>query len=1576
MSDRILIGIYSHDGDFIDYLFDSDREFEGQIYAPQFTINANGQRDLSLSMPLRILSKDKSKYIDNPRWEYITKQYKVRIEDSNGINEYVLRSYDEIHSDSDQIIINATFMSLAEFELSQIGYDIVFDENTLRMYASNEDPNDPDNTPIGTYNSDIHFWEEKLLEKVPSWNHKVESYYEVDNEMAIDNRQITDPTSELKTGKEQFYEDDRIISYDDDNEPIKRDTYEIKQRILTASKSSVWNIQQDICEKFECWPIFEIKYNNEGKIISKTILLKNDLPQDALFTIDYKKNLKNIQRTVDASQVVTKMYVSDLDNENVNEGIVSISTNEKNYMKENYLLDLSWFLGENTTDSDLESQELIKPNLTLTFKASNYANPKITEKTITNTKDIIEQHKTNIRHRNIYIENKSLELSEAKDNLINLKEELEFMKASRDSAQETLNDIREEWALCPDGPQTKEKRKCYVYTEDGNRIVKFSEKGVRVSDVPRVFYDPINLVFTESGADVTKENVNLIQWEPLEYDEIVGTVTKMIVLNVKLGSAETYGCFSCDLTYYPLDFYNKLRRYWSTKVNEYKVRLEELGELKENGGTIGLIPELENKIEILKSELYNAQKEKSEAINEFENLMFPYIREGYWEDTDYGIYTNNPVETLKMIPKEEPLIDPVKDYVDWDEDYLCFKIPNTIICNYNTLIEELTYDQNGNVQIVNRTERKTLRLYDVIDINTVEVSTINPAYQNAIGGYRTYVKGTDFEVQYGYTTYDKENESEYDRGIYITFLRRAGSQFYTHDITKDTELYIRAKARSGQAYIFGTEIKPKFNNVRPYFAPMDRTLEIIEDDVVASSVKVEFSTGLVNYSSSIVREATQQRYELLYGKDYNIDKQLDPITKKTVTRIHLNSTTNSPLGTEGALTDVPSWYNLTYEQDVTGKFYYNDAIKIMKNSCIPQVSYTIGVLDISTVLNPNLKVENFKPVVGTKIPIYDEELNFNGLVGFVSSITYDLLEPQNTTLTVTNFKDKFEDLFQKITASTIALESKEYNFDKATQITTSSGEIKVELLMNSLMQNNMALALSPNNDVVWDNSGITVTNKDLNKDGVYGKLKITSNGIFISNKYDEFGNYAWTTAITPDFINANAITVGHLDTRQIQIFNSTEPRFMWNESGLYAYGENADGYTDFNSYVVYNHDGLNFRELATLTNSKNIDNLFSQDFKTQYTSWEYVGDNQQVKQETVNGKPRYYIRISHTYMENSIEAKIKSNTFKTTNELPRIVKGHKYYYSAKVRFNNIPSTAAVDLYAGFSGRYKELEFEEIKGKVTSNNKTSSGWNIISGFAENIDNTGSFGVIAALTELNQEWSLDIAEPIIIDITEGFGLNTPKQSDLDELSYFIGTQKIDKGSMNIYQTSVSLGWNGLSIGAQDNVVQLTSTDGLVIYAPTDGLNHNNREMRVQLGTWTDDDGTEKYGIRGLKNGMQVFELSQEGVKFSYNGDSSFGTMDDIVEDSIGYNCYITSSNGDTFINGNVNTILTITVVKGKEDITDTLNESNFEWKKIGYNGLVDTTWTPEYVNNTRHTQVKINAEDIAQKATFVCTVKVSE
>ena len=51
MSDRVQISIYSHDGNFIDALYDSDKEFEGQAYAPQITVNSNGQKNLSLTLP-------------------------------------------------------------------------------------------------------------------------------------------------------------------------------------------------------------------------------------------------------------------------------------------------------------------------------------------------------------------------------------------------------------------------------------------------------------------------------------------------------------------------------------------------------------------------------------------------------------------------------------------------------------------------------------------------------------------------------------------------------------------------------------------------------------------------------------------------------------------------------------------------------------------------------------------------------------------------------------------------------------------------------------------------------------------------------------------------------------------------------------------------------------------------------------------------------------------------------------------------------------------------------------------------------------------------------------------------------------------------------------------------------------------------------------------------------------------------------------------------------------------------------------------------------------------------------------
>ena len=82
---EIKIGIYSHQDDFLGLLYDSNREFEGQITAPQITINSNGGKTLTFSMPLMIYDRRSKDYIDNPKWDYVTNHYKVRVIEDNEI---------------------------------------------------------------------------------------------------------------------------------------------------------------------------------------------------------------------------------------------------------------------------------------------------------------------------------------------------------------------------------------------------------------------------------------------------------------------------------------------------------------------------------------------------------------------------------------------------------------------------------------------------------------------------------------------------------------------------------------------------------------------------------------------------------------------------------------------------------------------------------------------------------------------------------------------------------------------------------------------------------------------------------------------------------------------------------------------------------------------------------------------------------------------------------------------------------------------------------------------------------------------------------------------------------------------------------------------------------------------------------------------------------------------------------------------------------------------------------------------------------------------------------------------------
>jgi hypothetical protein len=108
-----------------------------------------------------------------------------------------------------------------------------------------------------------------------------------------------------------------------------------------------------------------------------------------------------------------------------------------------------------------------------------------------------------------------------------------------------------------------------------------------------------------------------------------------------------------------------------------------------------------------------------------------------------------------------------------------------------------------------------------------------------------------------------------------------------------------------------------------------------------------------------------------------------------------------------------------------------------------------------------------------------------------------------------------------------------------------NGTLNSELLQKTIANSDFILSNSINEDVTWDNTGITVVSTAERANVV----KIVSRGILISND----GGNSYKTAITGDGLNADLLTAGRIDTKMLFIGNSSTPNFFWNELGISAF---------------------------------------------------------------------------------------------------------------------------------------------------------------------------------------------------------------------------------------------------------------------------------------------------------------------------------------------------------------------------------------------------------------------------------------
>ena len=233
------------------------------------------------------------------------------------------------------------------------------------------------------------------------------------------------------------------------------------------------------------------------------------------------------------------------------------------------------------------------------------------------------------------------------------------------------------------------------------------------------------------------------------------------------------------------------------------------------------------------------------------------------------------------------------------------------------------------------------------------------------------------------------------------------------------------------------------------------------------------------------------------------------------------------------------------DQYVDDEKYFADAQSVMYNSCYPQVEYTINVISLKGI--PEYELFDFK--LGDKTYVVDEQFFGNKLKEevIISEISENLDDPSKNTIKVQNFKNQFQDLFQKITATVQQTNYNVGSYKKGAALIDANINKQNQFITNAI--NNATTYLQYGQTVETGESGIIITDKS----DKHNKLRLVGGAILFSIENPETKETTWMTGITNQGISANLITAGRLDTGAIQIMSGEQPVFRWDAYGISAY---------------------------------------------------------------------------------------------------------------------------------------------------------------------------------------------------------------------------------------------------------------------------------------------------------------------------------------------------------------------------------------------------------------------------------------
>lgn len=297
-----------------------------------------------------------------------------------------------------------------------------------------------------------------------------------------------------------------------------------------------------------------------------------------------------------------------------------------------------------------------------------------------------------------------------------------------------------------------------------------------------------------------------------------------------------------------------------------------------------------------------------------------------------------------------------------------------------------------------------------------------------------------------------------------------------------------------------------------------------------------------------------------------------------------------------------SWTSQDY---IDENLYYLDAQSVAYTSSRPKISYNISVIRLSAL--DEYKGKKFN--VGDISFIEDKEF-FGYIKGkdawktpyhekvLISESTSWFDSPEKDTFIIQNYKTQFEDLFQRITATTQSLQYSTGEYNRASNVVEGKGIINTETLQNSINVNNELVFKSQNEEIFQDSTGLTLTDKrDPSK-----RTKLTSGGLFISTD----GGITWKNAIRGEGIATQYLTAGAINVNDIAIYDGAHATFRWDKNGINAFdttrdensellGVNPSTFVRFDQYGIYGMKSFNPNDNSSYDPQEEINGLSGED---------------------------------------------------------------------------------------------------------------------------------------------------------------------------------------------------------------------------------------------------------------------------------------------------------------------------------------------------------------------------------------------